>query len=106
MNIGGKLGEGFVVFIIGVMVVFSVLMILWGLLAVFKIIFNDIPEKKKKKNAEKPVAAVKEEPIVPIAYEDDTEIVAVITAAIASMLGKSESSFKIKSIRRSSNWNK
>ena len=37
---------------------------------------------------------------------DDTEIVAVITAAIAAMLGKSESSFKIKSIRRSSNWNK
>lgn len=109
MNIGEKLSEGFVVFIIGILVVFAVLMILWALLTVFRVIFYDIPENKKGKKQE-PVAKkepeVKNMPVAEVVYEDDEEIVAVITAAIASMLGKSESSFKIKSIKRTSKWNR
>jgi len=108
MNIGEKLSEGFIVFVIGILVVFSVLMILWALLTVFRVIFYNIPEKKKEnqKPAKKKEPEVKNVPVAEVVYEDDEEIVAVITAAIASMLGKSESSFKIKSIKRKSKWNR
>lgn len=108
MNIGEKLNEGFVVFIIGVLIVFSILIILWVLLTIFRVVFYDIPEKKKEKQKKSDIKEpeVKNMPIAEETYEDDTEIVAVITAAIASMLGKSESSFKIKSIKRISKWNR
>ena len=110
MSLAEKLGEGFVIFIIGILVVFSILMILWALLAVFKVIFYTIPNKKKQKSSQKPKKAPEQKPVqnvTPVAEEDDdTEIVAVITAAVASMLGKSESGFKIKSIKRTSKWNK
>ena len=107
MSIAEKLGQGFGVFVIGILVVFLVLIILMGVLTLFRIIFYDIPEKKKLKAKETIVKPVeKTQAPVEIVYEDDTEIVAVITAAIASMLNKSESQFKIKSIRRINKWNK
>lgn len=106
MSLAERLSEGFVIFIIGILVVFTVLMILWALLAVFKVIFYDIPNKKKAKAVKKEEVKPVVENAIPVVEEDDTEIVAVITAAIASMLGKSESGFKIKSIKRTSKWNK
>ncbi len=107
MSIAEKLGQGFGVFVIGILVVFMVLIILMGVLTLFKIIFYDIPEKKKIKAKETTVKTVEnvQAPVEPV-YEDDTEIVAVITAAIASILNTSQSRFKIKSIKRINKWNK
>ena len=110
MTMAEKLSEGFVIFVIGILVVFSVLMILWAILAIFRVVFYDIPNKNKgiakPVKKEKPVKEVKKEVKVEVKEEDDLELIAVITAAIASMTGKSANGFKIKSIKRVSKWNK
>ena len=101
-----KMGEGVVTLVIGMTIVFSVLIILWAILLGFKQIFYVIPAKKKEKDkVVKPEVAVNEIPAV-VPQNEDEEIVAVITAAICSMTGQIASNFKIKSIKRISNWNK
>ena len=45
--------DGGVIFVQGLLTVFAVLAILWGALALFKVFFYDIPEKKKNKSEEK-----------------------------------------------------
>ena len=79
------LGFGAMMLGIGMLAVFSVLCILWGALVVFKIVFYDIPAKKKGSKVEPkadpaPVAA----PVSPAAVSEDEEIIAVIAAAIAA----------------------
>ncbi len=101
-----KMGEGVVVLVIGMTIVFSVLILLWAILLGFEQVFYKIPQKKKAKAEAKPQNTVEEAPVVTVAEEDETEIVAVITAAICAMTNQSASNFKIKSIKRISNWNK
>ncbi len=101
-----KMGEGVVVLVIGMVIVFSVLILLWAILLGFEQVFYKIPQKKKAKAVAKPQEAVTENVIAPQVEEDDTEIVAVITAAICALTNQNASNFKIKSIRRISNWNK
>ena len=103
----GKMGEGVVVLVIGMTIVFSVLILLWAILLGFEQVFYKIPQKKKAKAQAKPQPQeVTAQTVAPVVEEDDTEIVAVITAAICAMTNQSASNFKIKSIRRISNWNK
>ena len=67
--------------VLGLGMVFLVLAILWGVLAIFKVVFGG--EKKAKKEPVKEVsapAAVAEPE--PVAEQDDGELIAVITAAI------------------------
>ena len=75
--------------LLGMLMVFSVLAILWGVLAVFKVIFS--PRKKKTKQIEDK----KEELVQGVALPeekasepDDSELVAVITAAIAAYMSE------------------
>lgn len=106
-----KMGEGVVTLVIGMTIVFSVLIILWAILLGFKQIFYVIPNKKKEK-AKLKIEETKNEVsnVAPVinnsTAEDDTELIAVITAAICSLTGQSASKFNIKSIKRISNWNK
>ena len=103
----------------GMLMVFAVLSLLWGVVAVFKVILHDIPEKKAAKKAAlakavQEVAAPEAEPVVEAGpEEDDGEIVAAITAAIAAMLqseeyaGQFESGFRVVSFsRKGGAWNK
>ncbi len=96
---GDKLGFGGMMLGIGMLAVFSVLCILWGALVIFKIIFYDLPNKKK--SAPAPVAPA---PVVAAeipASNEDEEIVAVIAAAIA--MAESESAgakFRVVSFKR------
>lgn len=106
-----RLSEGTVVLVIGMVIVFSVLILLWAILQFgFKTIFYDIPNKKKTQaNAVK--AEPKAEPVPAAIPEvkaetDDTELVAAITAAICACLNTSASGFRIKSIKRRNNWKK
>ncbi len=105
------MGEGIVVLVIGMTIVFSILILLWVILLGFEKIFYTIPMKKKEKEKEK-AKEIKSEvsnsaPVIKETYqEDDTELIAVITAAICSLTGQSASKFNIKSIKRISNWNK
>ena len=71
--------------LLGIGMVFSVLAILWVILSLFKFIFAK-PEPKKKAEA---APAPKAEPVVipePVVTEqtDDTELIAILTAAIAA----------------------
>ena len=95
------MGEGVVVLVIGMSIVFLVLITLWAILLGFEKIFGS--PKKKKAEPKKEVAPVLsvEKPM-----DDEEEIVAVITAAICAMTGQTASSFKINKIKRISNWNK
>lgn len=103
------MGEGVVVLVIGMTIVFSILILLWLILLGFEKVFYTIPMKKKEKVK---VKETKSEVlnVAPVAnnstMEDDTELIAVITAAICSLTGQSASKFNIKSIKRISNWNK
>lgn len=108
----------------GILMVFSVLALLTLILYVSKFVFYDIPNRnKEKKIAEKDariaasIAATHTteslEPI-PEADQDDGELIAVITAAVAAMIDESEykdefsGGFRVVSFKRSakSAWNR
>ena len=95
------LGLGGQVVLIGMLTVFAVLCLLWACLAVFKLVFHDIPAKQSAK------AVAEKKPIETfVATEEvesnDEEIVAVIAAAIAAAESESGGSikFKVVSFRR------
>ena len=103
----------------GMVMIFLVLSILWGVVALMKVFLHDIPAKKEAKKAALAkaveVAAAPVEQPVPVTEpeEDEGEIVAAITAAIAVMLqseeykGQFESGFRVVSFtRKGGAWNK
>ena len=98
-SLGDVIGFGTQMLLIGMATVFAVLCIIWLCLVLFKLVFHDLPERKK---ANKTVA--ESENVVEStsnAAGSDDEIVAVIAAAIA--MAESESSdakFKVVSFRR------
>ncbi len=95
------LGLGGQVVLIGMLTVFAVLGLLWACLAVFKIVFHDIPAKKSAKAvAEK--APVESFTAPEYTETNDDEIVAVIAAAIAAAESESGGAvkFKVVSFRR------
>ena len=112
-----RLAEGFEVFVLGLFMVFAVLALLWGVLSVFKVVFYDIPEKRKKAKASntktetEPVSSVTATP-APVTVQDDGAIVAAITAALSEYFaasGQYSGGFRVVSFRKSqsgSAWNK
>lgn len=114
---GERIADGLQVFVIGVLAVFSVLACLWGVLGLFKIFFYDIPEKRKAALTQKihtdaaPAPAVEAAPAEAVAAEDDTQLIAVITAAIAAYnadCGKKALPFRVvsyKRVRGANGWN-
>ncbi len=100
--------------ILGMLMVFSVLAILWGVLAIFKLIFaKDTNKSEQKKQAAEPVAA---EPAPASSAEaDGGELIAVISAAIEAYRASEEGldstaagGFRVVSFRRASSgrpWN-
>ena len=105
----------------GMLMVFIVLGLLAAIVSLSKVVFYDIPNKKKaaKEVTSAPVAVaeptVEEENDEIIAAEDDTQLAAVITAAIAAMLDDEQysnefkSGFRVVSFKRvntNSAWNK
>ena len=112
----------------GMVMVFAVLGLLWGIVALSKVVFYDIPKKKanaenksaSNKAAQAPVQAPVQAPaqtVAPVAQpeaQDDAELAAVITAAIAAMIESGDyqnefvGGFRVVSFKRSSAraWNK
>jgi len=102
--------------LLGVGMVFLVLAILWGVLTIFKFIFAEAPAKKKSDMVEdaQPEAEAEEEIVEPIVYEqNDDELVAVITAAVAAYIASEDpdvasQGFRVVSFRRTNGgkpWN-
>lgn len=95
-----KLSQGLPIAIIGYVMVFIVLAILWGIIELMRVILT--PKKPKTtdkveeiKTVEKPIQAVAEEEQV-----DEGELVAVLTAAVAASLNTSTYNLRIKSFKR------
>jgi len=96
--IGERLALGGEVMVVGLATVFAVLIILWGVLVLFRIAFYDIPNKRKAEADAKQQAlneadyaadaasgASYDEPASePVYGSNDGELVAAITAAVSA----------------------
>ncbi len=104
LTFGERISTGLTVMGVGMLIIFSVLALLWGILTLFRIVFYDIPNKKKAAAPEtEPEPAAIESPEPDSSEEDDGELVAAITAAITLMMeeeGKPQTSFRVVSFRR------
>lgn len=88
--------------LLGMGVIFSVLIILWAVLAVFKLVFYKGDKKDETPAAPKAAPAPVSEPELTPVYseQNDAELVAAITAAISVMMDAPETSFRVVSFRR------
>ena len=88
--------EWYFVLIIGLGMVFAVLSLLWGILEIFKVLFY------KKATAEKQAETADEifQTVEKISDTDETELIAVLAAAISAYSEKPLSSFKVVSFRQ------
>lgn len=93
------LGTGGMVTVVGLAIVFSVLIILMLVLMLFKVIFYKDP-KKAQPAEQKTVQTTQTPSPLTAQTEDDTELIAVLTAAIAASLNTSTYNLRIKSYRR------
>lgn len=115
MTFAERMSYGLQVFVVGLGTVFAVLAILWLALVLFKVFAYDIPQNKAKKAAEAAKAEVKSvaEEVVPVIeetdtnVEDDTQLIAVITAAIAAYSAQNGNAlpFRVVSYKRVSGAN-
>lgn len=114
--------------ITGLLMVFAVLALLWGVVSISKIVFYDIPRKRDEANKQQKSESVTktnntpsttEQIPAPVAVEqiqaqDDGELAAVITAAVAAMIESGDyknefaNGFRVVSFKRSakSAWNR
>lgn len=112
MTISQALGEGVQTAVIGLSTVFAVLIVLMIVISIMKAIFYKAPEKRKviSDAADALAKAVDELPAVEEEPQDEEELIAVITAAIAASLNTSTYHLHIRSLRRIDNkqpeWNR
>ena len=93
-----KFSYGGQMLLIGMSVVFSVLLLLWGALELFHLVVSTIEKKRTKAPAPKPAAVPAVEDA---ASDDESELVAVMAAAIAAASEENpEGSFRVVSFRR------
>ncbi len=97
--------------LMGMLMIFAVLGILWGVLSIFKLIFagktekKSVPKVKQAKPAPAPVQKVEEVVATPHNAAND-ELIAVLTAAVAAYMAEenggvvSTSGFRVVSFRR------
>ena len=100
---GEKLAYGGKMLVVGMGVVFSVLILLWGALSVFNLVFGTMAKKPAAKKAEPAKKQAEPTPVAtPVTTEEDpTEIIAVIAAAIAAASAdKPGAKFKVVSFKR------
>lgn len=88
--------------IVGLLTIFVVLAIIWGLLELFHLLSNRKPTKSTEPETATPAApAPVATPAAPAADSDDEEIVAVIAAAIAAAQNENPlGSFRVVSFKR------
>ena len=122
MTFGERLEYALQGTVTGLLMVFAVLGLLYGIISLSKVVFYDIPEKKrmKKQKAHSAPVAVAAPTPAPVAAaeesaaEDEGELIAVITAAVAAMIESGDyknefvGGFRVVSFKRSaqSAWNR
>ena len=115
MTLAEALLQGVSTTVIGLVIVFAVLAILWGVLVLMRKLFYKEPGKEAAKPApaEQSAPAVRQEtaPVASVSQDtmDEGELIAVLTAAVAASLNTSTYNLHIKSYRRIGNtapvWN-
>lgn len=70
--------------IVGMGMVFAVLIVLWVVLTVFKLIFAKPEPKEKAEPTAKAAPVAAPEPVAVKEQTDDTELIAILTAAIVA----------------------
>lgn len=90
---------GLLVTLFGMVTVFAVLLLLWGVLALMRPLFGGKKAVNKAPIASQPVPAPAAAPVVAAAEEDSDELIAVITAAINACMG-SQSNLVVRKITR------
>ena len=104
MSLLDKLGQGVPIAIIGYVMVFVVLGILWAVIELMRVILS--PKSPKTANEAVTAAIVQEKADAPVAevveteQMDEGELVAVLTAAVAASLNTSTYNLRIKSFKR------
>jgi sodium pump decarboxylase gamma subunit len=106
MTMADRIQLGITTTVVGLGIVLAVLAILWGVLELFRVFFYDMPRKKAaaEKAAAQPAEPapqpVVESPKPAAQQEDEEELIAVLTAAVAAAMGTSANGLYIKSYRR------
>ena len=99
-----KLGLGGSVALIGIAIVFVGLVLLIFLTVLMSLVVKKIPAKKSKKKKPgalpEPQAIQKNNEVVPGAENDDEQLIAVLTAAVAVCMGTPASGLVIRSVKR------
>lgn len=100
MSTSDKVMGALVVTIMGMLITFAVLLILWGLIAIMtKILHKPVQQKPAVAPATPQITPVEDS--VVSETEEDEELVAVITAAIAASLQRPIQTIIVKNIKRS-----
>lgn len=91
-------GQAVLIFVLGIGTVFAVLILLWAILKLMKVVFYREPKPAAQPQQAAP--AQLESPVKEIPAADDSELVAVLTAAVACCLNTSTYNLKIRSYRK------
>lgn len=93
------ISQGSIIAVVGYLLVFVVLAVIWGVLEISKLFFTKADNTKQAKEAH--ISPALKEEIADGNAEDDDELIAVLTAAIAASLGRTSTyNLNIKSYRR------
>ena len=94
--------EGLPIFVIGMVVVFAMLILLIGFMVLLGKVMSQMTQKKQVVEENVSVQAAKEEVAATevSSKQDDLELVAVITAAIAASLGTTSDQLQVRSLRK------
>ncbi len=106
LNVKNVIAEGLAYTVMGIVVVFAVLVLIMLVIKAMALFSAEKPQVAKE-----PEQMPKQAPVQvaeTITKSDDTELIAVITAAIAAAMGKSASSLMIRSYKKISGnaWNR
>ena len=100
-SVADKFSYGGQMLLIGMSVVFSVLLILWGSLELFHLAVTKIPAALEKKRKTEVPAQTEAAVTKPVPEEDEGELIAVFAAAIAAASEEDPAgSFRVVSFRR------
>lgn len=111
MSLTEALGEGLMVTVVGLIIVFAVLIILMLVMMAMKKVFYKEPQANNKKTEPQTADTHSGETAdAEILTKEDSNLIAVLAAAVAASLNTSVCNLKIKSYKRIGNnapaWNK
>lgn len=102
LTLGDKISASLFVTLLGMLITFTALIVLWGLTAMYSKMVRNAEDKKKANSVVevKPAAPAAAAPAAVVPEEDDEELVAVISAAIAAAMGTTMHNIVVRNIVR------